>query len=96
MMYVREHGCPWYEDSTFMLAVENKSEDEDMDLLQWLLDNDCPMNGRECFAAAKSGLLNTLKWLRERGFPWGADTLMVAARYGYLDLIKWAREQDCP
>ena len=80
-------------------------------MLEWVVENECPMNEEVCVAAVgrrKSSLLeaschfhppnvtlDVLKWLREKGCPWNAKTCSTAAFTGRLYIVKWARENGC-
>lgn len=42
----------------------------DTEMLQWLVDHDCPFNAAATLEACKWGHLEALIWLWERGCPW--------------------------
>ena len=53
------------------------------DILQWLLEHDCPMEEDTCPTAALHGHLEVLKWAREHGCVWD-ETCASAAQGGHL------------
>jgi hypothetical protein len=67
-----------------------------LEVLEWLRENDCPWDEETCWAAAKGGQLEALQWARENGCPWDTSTCWAAASGGHLETLKWARENGAP
>ena len=67
-----------------------------LEVLEWLRENECPWDKNTCEEAAYSGHLEVLQWARENGCPWKEDTCWSAAQGGQLEALQWARENGCP
>ena len=67
-----------------------------LEVLEWLRENECPWDEETCTEAASGGHLEVLQWARENGCPWDEETCSEAASGGHLETLKWARENGCP
>ena len=84
------------ETSSAHTACEVAAQDGHLEVLQWLIDHEAPMNEGTCARAAEGGSLAALKMLREHDCAWDHTTCEFAASEGHLDILKFAREQGCP
>lgn len=66
-----------------------------MNILEYLLSINCPIDSYACAMAASSGHFDILKWLRKNNCPWDDNVCAYAAENGHLDIIKWARKNNC-
>lgn len=94
--WYRSRGIQWDELTLTMAAGSGN-----MDLIQHLLDHDCPKNTFKACAFAVSisdhgKALEVLKVLRYHGLPWNAETCVRAAKRGNIDVIMYARANGCP
>ena len=67
-----------------------------LEVLEWLRENECPWDEDTCWAAAKGGHLEALQWARANDCPWDEYTCREAAFGGHLEVLQWARENGCP
>ena len=67
-----------------------------LEVLEWLRENECPWDKNTCKEAAYSGHLEVLQWARENDCPWDENTCRAAAYGGHLEVLQWARENGCP
>lgn len=65
-------------------------------MLQWAVDNRCPMDHRTCSYAAAGGHLAVLQWARQHGCCWNSTTTYHAAMNGNVDVLVWALKQQAP
>ena len=68
----------------------------DLQLLQKLYENGCPLSVHVCTCASRYGHLNILQYARANDCPWDCQTCTLAARYGFLDCLRFAIENGCP
>ncbi|KAL6045268.1 Ankyrin repeat domain-containing protein [Balamuthia mandrillaris] len=66
-----------------------------MALLQWAVENGCPLDRELCAAIAKEGQLELLRWARWNGCPWDRRTIHNASGGGHLGVVRWARKNGC-
>jgi len=66
-----------------------------LDILKWLLEQQCPWDDKICERAAASGQLEVLKWaIEEREYPWDSCKIATAAaKKGKLNILQWMHEQ---
>jgi hypothetical protein len=67
-----------------------------LQVLKWLLENDCPWDERACSGAAQFGHLGVLKWSDANDCPWDEKTCTGAAQFGHVEVLQWARANGCP
>ena len=67
-----------------------------LEVLQWLRENDCPWNADTYVGAAHGGKLKVLQWARKKGCPWDVMTCAAATECGNLEVLKWLRQNSCP
>jgi hypothetical protein len=61
-----------------------------IDLCEYLLSVDCPMDASACVVAANYSQTATVRWLHEHGCPWNAFAVcVVAAECGNVELIQY-------
>jgi hypothetical protein len=67
-------------------------------ILQWLIEQKCPMSMGVSIALAKANHMDTLRWLRDTGAVSivSSRVLKYAALHGDLDMVQWLRAHDCP
>jgi len=68
---------------------------DNFEILQWLLDHDCPFDEGACANAALYGRLDILMWWREKGCKWNESTMISAVMEKRM-MMKWVREMKCP
>jgi hypothetical protein len=66
-----------------------------LEVLQWLMTENCPWYAKACNVAAKYGHIKVLKWLRDNGCDWCPRTCSNAAENGHLEVLMWARVNGC-
>ena len=89
LMFLRGTGYDW-NDTAYRAACIGRS-----DILEWAVENGCPLDASACEGAAASGSMDMLRWLRARGCPWTVATCSSAAYGGFLEVLKWARDNGC-
>jgi len=67
-----------------------------IELLNWGIENDCSLSIHCCSRAASIGNLDLLKFLKRNYCPWNCWTNTEAAANGHLDILKWAYSKGCP
>jgi len=67
-----------------------------MEVMNWLLENNCLLCEGVCHAAAEGGQLDILMWARAKGCPWDDAVCRKATKNGHFHVLKWARENGCP
>src|SRR5690606_14778455 len=73
------------------LAVKNGN----MNLLQWLFDNNCEKDVKACMHAALKNNINLLGFLRINNAPWDKSTCNAAAYVGNFDMLQYAVDEGC-
>ena len=91
LTYLRDHSMLDPSSAPCSTAAKNGN----LDVLKWLLSNNCMWYSRPCEYAAKYGHLDILMYCRAEGCEW-MNTCEVAARHGHLDILKWAATNGCP
>ena len=64
-------------------------------MLDWLRQNNCPMDPNVCLIAAYYGHVAVLEWGHARQFVLNATVCINAARRNHLHIIKCARKHNC-
>lgn len=101
--WLHTNGSPstWRIDwQTFNYVVDRPPRDGQLEMLQWLRDNNYPWTAAACTAAVRHENFEVLKWLRsapneEDRCPWCSDACSSAARHGYFEILKWLRHNGC-
>jgi hypothetical protein len=88
--------CPWKEDNLCTLAIGLGN----LEMLQWLVSQNCLLNIDSFIEAATFGYLNILMWFRAHNplsFQEMQYSLMVEASHsGHVHIMKWLRSFDPP
>jgi hypothetical protein len=66
-----------------------------LEVLQWLMTENCPWDAKACTIAAKYGNLEVLQWLRTKNCQWDAKACAYAAQNGHLIVLQWLRANGC-
>jgi hypothetical protein len=90
LIWAREKKFQWHEKVTLFLA-----SGEDSEILEWAVQNGCPISQFAMFEAAFYGKLKNLQILRKYGTTWDDDTCEAAARSGNPELLQWVLENGC-
>ena len=65
-----------------------------MEMIQYCVANECPIDERACAGAAQNGHLECLKYLREEAkAPWDSVTASWAAENGHLHILEYLVER---
>ena len=84
-----EKQCEWDKYTIIAAAYQGNLE-----MVQYCVANQCPMDGRACAYAAESGHLEVLKYLHEEvKAPWGWRTAFFAAKNGHLHILEYLFER---
>jgi len=85
-------SIPRFEEDFCELAVSLN----DIQLLNWGIENDFPLSVL-CFSRAASiGNIRILEFLKYKNCPWNEWTTTEAASNGYIDALNWAYSNGCP
>ncbi len=91
LKWLRAQWFAW-DDKTCAGAAEGGH----IDVLEWLISRDGPMDGPAlCAGAARGGHLSVLEWASRRGYLWDKRACANAAGRGHLHVLRWLRERDC-
>ena len=90
LQWALDNGCRWGD------TCAEAASGGHLDILQWLHDNEFPLNKKVCSRAALSGHLEIIKWAYNNDCSWSTDVCSNAAFSGHLEIIKWARDNGCP
>ena len=67
-------------------VMQCAAESGNLELVQWLKYEGCPLDCRTSYLATKYGHVEVLRWVRENGCPWDAHYRnRAAAELGYTD-----------
>ena len=84
-----EKKCKW-DKQTINVAVRQGN----LEMVQYCVANECPINEYACARAAESGHLECLKYLREEAkAPWDFKTAYWAAENGHLHILEYLVER---
>lgn len=78
------------------LAYGGPAYNGDMEVMNWLLENNCVLDSSVCYAAAAGDQLDILMWARAKGCPWDYTVCRKATINGHFHILKWARANGCP
>lgn len=67
-----------------------------LDIMKWLLENNCPWNEYTFRFAVKHGNLENIKWLYDNGCPFDSWAFNCALQSGNKTIIQWLKEHNCP
>jgi hypothetical protein len=48
------------------------AETGQLEVLEWVTEEGCPLTEDACVAGARGGQIPSLQWIREQGCPWDA------------------------
>ena len=84
-----EKECEWdYK------TINTAAEQGNLEMVQYCVANQCPINEYACAFAADGGHLECLKYLREEAkAPWGWKTASWAALNGHLHILEYLVER---
>ncbi|CAL6339578.1 unnamed protein product [Bathycoccus prasinos] len=84
-----EKECEWdYK------TINTAAEQGNLEMVQYCVANQCPINEDACAYAAESGNLEILKYLREEAkVPWDLRTAAWAAFKGHLHILEYLVER---
>ena len=93
--WLRENKNKTYSVYTFEHAVEGQN----MEIIEYLYDMNCPFDSKSTRTAASIGNLDILKWLHEKGCSIGLEAAMSASTHGHLDTLEYSLDHieygDC-
>ena len=101
LQYLLDINCPlprgwWYEGGTLFgePTINQAAEGGNLEMIQYCVAKNCPMNGEEaCASAASGGSLECLKYLHEDvKAPWDWSTAAEAAENGHLHILEYLFE----
>jgi hypothetical protein len=76
-------------------TVHAAGESGSLDMLRFLREKGCRLDGSACADVASRGHLSALKYLHETNCEWWEDSVVGhAAESGNLDMIKWLLQQE--
>ena len=81
--------------SSLLTLCTSAAKGGQLEVLEWLRENECPWDKNTC-EAASGGHLEVPMWARENDCPWDENTCKEAACGGHLEVLQWARENGCP
>ena len=83
-----EKKCKWNERT-----INAAAEQGNLEMVQYCVANECPIDAWACALAADGGQLECLKYLREEAkAPWDSRTAAWAAEYGQLHILEFLVE----
>ena len=84
-----EKKCKWDR-----WTIRTAAEKGNLEMVQYCVANECPINEWACTEAAVNGHLECLKYLREEvKAPWDLSTAAWAARNGHLHILEYLVER---
>jgi hypothetical protein len=102
LQYLLDNDCPlpegWqYSDGTLFgeSTINVAAKQGNLEMIQYCLAKNCPMNGKvACARAASGGSLECLKYLHEEvQAPWNYETASQAAENGHLHILEYLVER---
>ena len=106
LKWLRKKGCTWnpwtFENAANngCLVIWNQSAfecaayHESLDIMIWLLKNECPWDVETFQYAATHGSLQNMMWLLKNRCSWDESTFSAAARHGHLGTLNWLIENE--
>ena len=84
-----EKQCKWNE-----WTIDAAARHGNLEMVQYCVANECPINAMACSSAAKNAHLEILKYLREEAkAPWGWRIAYLAAKNGHLHILEYLVER---
>jgi len=91
LVWLREvKNCDW-DRWTIAYAAEQGN----LAMVEYCVENGCPMNEYACTFAAREGYLDVLKYLHENDCPWDSHTCYLAHVNNHNDCLNYLIEQKC-
>lgn len=84
-------NCPWDSLTPALASLSGNKE-----VLEWCLENDCPVCAHSAVNAAKNGHLKCLKILYEHNAPLSSHILRVARMHKQQECLKFALKNNFP
>lgn len=91
LQWTMDAGIPW-SGKEFTHAILK----QDMVLLNFLYEKNCPRDNTACMAAAQCANIKLLEWLMQREFELNEGTFLLAVKSNSMETISWLWERDCP
>jgi hypothetical protein len=91
LMWLREHGCPWSENTMAHAAGKGNLE-----ILKWAHENGCPWDDSTPNNAAITGKLESLEWLHENECPFNEDACRHAFDEEHWDCLEYLVDNELP
>ena len=73
LKYAKENGIPLCNNGSDMDPSSSAAYGGQLEVLQWLRENDCPWDALTCARAVRQGHFVILRWALENGCPWDVD-----------------------
>jgi hypothetical protein len=89
--YLHNNKIEEYDENTCAATAYKNN----LDLLKFLHQQNCPWNNLTCAAAANTGSLECLKYAHQNGCEMDYLTLSEAGRNGHIECMKYAIENGC-
>jgi hypothetical protein len=92
LRWLKQHGCVFSQVTSHRAAAQP----DNLKVLQYLVEEDCPLGDAVCAAAVRSGDLEQLKWVHAHGGILDTDTAVSAASNGAaVPTFEWLQQQGC-
>lgn len=66
------------------------------EIMEWLVENGCPLVPWAIASAAQQGSLDVIKYLRQKGCPWDSEAIIEAEESDRPEIAQWLRDNGCP
>lgn len=83
-------GYTRFDDMTFSFAIQSGN----IEMLEWLYDNGCTLDGDTFNAAIRDGNFDVMEWLKNKQCPQYGDCYNVAAMKG-IEYLEWLYNNGC-
>jgi len=91
LVWAREvKNCDWSEGTINMAVYQGN-----LAMVEYCVENGCPMYANTCMLAALKGHLDVLKYLHENDCPWNRHACYFAHKYNHNDCLNYLIEQKC-
>jgi hypothetical protein len=90
--FLHDNGAPWIADS----MIENAAESGNVQLLQYLQQQECALDEDAFTGAARGGHVPVLEYLHAKQCPFNEEACTASAEYGCLQALRWLIEHGCP